>query len=520
MKIILSFLLLAAICVNGQVAINTDGSNPDSSAILDLKSTGKGFLVPRLTNSQRDNILQPATGLLIYQTDGTTGFYYNQGTPVLPYWIQLSSPSTTTLWVKSSINSTILANPTDSVGIGRAKPVEKINVHGNIALDNLQPLILFREDTLEAAKISHFGSPDDGFLHLQAWDGNHFETTGLVVRSQAQNVGIGNLFPAFKLDVAGTTHMSGFILSTPTTNGYVLTSDDNGVGAWKPAASHMVSTGTSNYIPRFTNTDSLSNSALYQDASGNVGIGTNNPSAKLDVNGKITLRDNLRLNGNWLSGDGANEGVFIGDDGKVGIGTSSPASALTSGGMIQALTGGVKFPDNTVQTTAASSNSATGPQDAASPRWVIGLEIPELPGGGMNHNDCMDCSSVFDLKWNLSISFDSITGQLNNSEPQHHKITFYKNIDGNSVGLIQKMSEKMPFNQVRFKFYKHTANNSYAVYYQIELHNVFVVDLKQDVQFIGSNNYAHMDRVSFIYEQITWYYMDAPSSMFDGNWNN
>ena len=71
------------------VSINTDGSSPDASAMLDIKSTGKGLLMPRMTQAQRAAIVSPATGLVIYQTDGTPGYYYNSGTPGSPGWIQL-----------------------------------------------------------------------------------------------------------------------------------------------------------------------------------------------------------------------------------------------------------------------------------------------------------------------------------------------------------------------------------------------------------------------------------------------
>ncbi len=47
--------------------------------MLDIKSTDKGVLIPRMTIVQRDAILQPATGLMIYQTDGIKGFYYFDG---------------------------------------------------------------------------------------------------------------------------------------------------------------------------------------------------------------------------------------------------------------------------------------------------------------------------------------------------------------------------------------------------------------------------------------------------------
>jgi len=69
------------------VAINTDGSSPDNSAILDIKSAGKGLLIPRLTAAQKAATASPAVGLLIYQTDGTVGFYYYNSSA----WTPLSS---------------------------------------------------------------------------------------------------------------------------------------------------------------------------------------------------------------------------------------------------------------------------------------------------------------------------------------------------------------------------------------------------------------------------------------------
>jgi len=51
------------------VAINNDNSSPDASAMLDVKSTTKGMLAPRMTQAQRNSIASPANGLVIYQTD-------------------------------------------------------------------------------------------------------------------------------------------------------------------------------------------------------------------------------------------------------------------------------------------------------------------------------------------------------------------------------------------------------------------------------------------------------------------
>ncbi|MDA9348803.1 hypothetical protein N9R21_03440 [Polaribacter sp.] len=75
------FMFLAAVLLTvstyGQVGIGT--TNPDASAALEITSSTKGVLIPRMTEAQRDAIPSVATGLMIYQTDGTVGFYYYNG---------------------------------------------------------------------------------------------------------------------------------------------------------------------------------------------------------------------------------------------------------------------------------------------------------------------------------------------------------------------------------------------------------------------------------------------------------
>ena len=58
------------------VGVNEDGTDPDPSAILDVKSNSRGMLVPRLTKAAKLGIPGPANGLLVYQTDDTIGFWY------------------------------------------------------------------------------------------------------------------------------------------------------------------------------------------------------------------------------------------------------------------------------------------------------------------------------------------------------------------------------------------------------------------------------------------------------------
>lgn len=86
------------------VGINSDGSSPDGSAMLDVKSTTGGFLAPRMTGAQRAAITSPATGLLVFQTDGTAGYYYNNGTSGSPLWVQLGLSSGASQWTTSGSN--------------------------------------------------------------------------------------------------------------------------------------------------------------------------------------------------------------------------------------------------------------------------------------------------------------------------------------------------------------------------------------------------------------------------------
>jgi hypothetical protein len=87
------FTLLAAVLLTAttyaQIGINNE--NPDASAALDITSTTGGLLVPRMTETQRDAISPAATGLMIYQTNGTVGFYYYNGSS----WAEVAATSKT-----------------------------------------------------------------------------------------------------------------------------------------------------------------------------------------------------------------------------------------------------------------------------------------------------------------------------------------------------------------------------------------------------------------------------------------
>lgn len=85
------FILLAIFTTLASMAqslgINADGSAANASAMLDVSSTNKGFLPPRMTSAQRLDIASPATGLMVYQNDANTGNYIYNGSS----WVLLSN---------------------------------------------------------------------------------------------------------------------------------------------------------------------------------------------------------------------------------------------------------------------------------------------------------------------------------------------------------------------------------------------------------------------------------------------
>lgn len=101
-------------------AINADGSTANSSALLDVKSTTKGILIPRLSTPQRAAIASPAKGLLVYDSTAKN-FYFFDGSN----WKMMMDDSSS-LWRKSGNH--IYNNNNGKVGIGIAAPAARLHV--------------------------------------------------------------------------------------------------------------------------------------------------------------------------------------------------------------------------------------------------------------------------------------------------------------------------------------------------------------------------------------------------------
>ena len=120
----LSLVLASSLASHAQVGIGT--ASPAASSVLDLTSTTKGFLPPRMTATERAAIGSPENGLIVYQTDGSVGLWvYNGSTST---WT-LSTAANTAATVTNVAAGTIAAvtvqgalNELDSEKAGLASP--------------------------------------------------------------------------------------------------------------------------------------------------------------------------------------------------------------------------------------------------------------------------------------------------------------------------------------------------------------------------------------------------------------
>ena len=138
--LILWMLLLCTINTQAQVGINEDNSQPDASALLDVKSSDKGILIPRMSPAQRLAISNPAEGLLVYDSKEKSFWYFST------IWKQIKADNLGDHIALKNIqlNGQYLSGDGDAegifidtsglTGIGTNTPKEKLDVNGSIQL--------------------------------------------------------------------------------------------------------------------------------------------------------------------------------------------------------------------------------------------------------------------------------------------------------------------------------------------------------------------------------------------------
>ena len=229
----------------------------------------------------------------------------------------------------NTLGNSMLYETGGKIGIGTTSPTTLLELKGTDA-----QLTLNTTSALAGLNIQQNGSAkwnfawNSGSKYLYFYNFSGTPGTRMVIQDSTGNVGIGTISPQEKLDVSGIIKMSGFKMSSGASNSYVLTSDASGLGTWQAAPGGIGGSGTANYIPKFTATATLGNSAIYETG-GKVGIGLSNPSKKLHLSEDAALSYPLKLdNPNANVGSGPGILFSAGGDG----------STMGKGGLVYELT--------------------------------------------------------------------------------------------------------------------------------------------------------------------------------------
>lgn len=217
MKRLLTLFWVCVLFANisiAQLGISTTGALPDSSAMLDVYSTNKGLLAPRMTAAQLALIPSPATGLLVYQLDGTPGYYYNSGTSRLPVWVRISSGTyaeTDPVFGSSAVNritGTDIANWNLAFAWGNHSGLYR-DINWIPDWDHLTGKPSFSIVTTSG---SYNDLTDKPTILNSQWrtvgDDIHFGELPV----NAGRVGIGTSTPSYALDVVGSLNITGAFL--------------------------------------------------------------------------------------------------------------------------------------------------------------------------------------------------------------------------------------------------------------------------------------------------------------------
>ena len=284
------------------VGINTTGAAANAAAMLDVTSTTKGVLLPRMTTAQRNAIASPVVGLTVYNTDLNTFDYYNGVA-----WISGTAGTGTAnyipKWTSGSAfgNSLIYDNGT-SVGIGTSSPAFSLDVTGSgntfiqsksttgfagIMLDKgtaaSNNYVIYRTSGADRWTTGTIGNNDFN-IHNWASGGD-----ALVINNTTNNVGIGTTTPNAPLQFPNALLSRKIVL-------YETANNDNqvyGFGINGGALRYQVDAPTSDHVFYSGTSSTTSNELMRIKGNGNVAIGVPGfNSSALNVRGQFTIEDN------------------------------------------------------------------------------------------------------------------------------------------------------------------------------------------------------------------------------------
>jgi hypothetical protein len=274
-----------------------------------------------------------------------------------------------------------------NIGIGTMTPEAKLDVDGQVKITGGSPgagKVL----TSDAVGLATWQEPTGG----GGPDGDWAVSGNNMYSMPSGNVGVGTSSPTTKLDVNGQMRIRG---GSPG-DGKVLTSDSTGTASWRQP------TGGGGPDNDWT----VSGNNMYATPSGNVGVGTSSPSAKLEVNGQVRIVGGSPGAGKVLTSDASGlaswqestggggpdsdwavsgNNMYTMPSGNIGVGTSSPTTKLDVNGQMR-VRGGSPGAGKVLTSDASGLASWQEPTGGGGPDsdWAIsGSDMYARPSGNV-----------------------------------------------------------------------------------------------------------------------------------------
>jgi len=304
------FLLLSTmsiiVSIHAQIKFGDNPTSINANSVLEVESTNKGLLLPRVTLTGTANVAPLSAhiaGMIVYNTatagDVTPGYYYNDGSK----WVRTADAANVGAepWYNAATGTAATANTQNiyqlgNVGIGTVSPTQKLEVIGNVKADNFTV-----GDFTSVAKTIQLNSLLNGAnntISIQNLDGqfviNKARSSSSLANGQSMLItGVGSLN-------SGNPYWQGLhysITDNITVNGSVTFPRVSNYISYSSLTNptdlnFTIDAGNSGSLPFGITLKTANNAPInLNPSSGNVGIGTSTPStqAKLDVNGSIKV---------------------------------------------------------------------------------------------------------------------------------------------------------------------------------------------------------------------------------------
>ncbi|MBK9257760.1 MAG: tail fiber domain-containing protein [Saprospiraceae bacterium] len=351
--IILLTIFLPAILLSQNIAINNDASEPHQSALLDISSTTKGILIPRMTTQERISISPIVLGLTVFDIDTYTYWVYRGD--INGGWREMLMDFDK----RWQLNGTHIYNLNNgNVGIGTNTPASKLTINGS------DPVIGMMNNGISTGiikangfdmKINTHLENVNGKIILGTKDNDHFFIDHL------GRVSIGTPTSSSALTINGS--IPRFQMQHQNVNkGYLQVGNED----------MTLGTNAANLLGNLNfNTKDITRMVI--EPNGDVGIGTTNPATKLEVS---TTADGqvLKLNaadqtfmGIWENNAYRGYvGSFYGNIADVDIGSIAGAVHLVTG--------------STIDLTAKAGNVGIGTENPDRKLKVVSNNTPLQQG--------------------------------------------------------------------------------------------------------------------------------------------